>query len=187
MFWDCYLRSRDFIELSHLPIPDRIAAVPHIVCQIIEICVFRFVDDRPEYLLLHRAKNEKVYPGIWQLVSGTIEGSEGGVEAALREFKEETGLKVNRFWVVPYVNSFFDPGHDAVHLSPLFAAQVEAGIEPRLSSEHSEHRWFSYEEALKKLVRPGQRAGLKVTHDYITCGEEAAKLLEMKSQHDSPS
>ncbi len=159
----------------------------HIVCRIIEICVFRFVDDRPEYLLLHRAKDEKVYPGIWQLVSGTIEGNEGGVEAALREFKEETGLKVNRFWVVPYVNSFFDPDHDAVNLSPLFAAQVEAGIEPRLSAEHSEHRWLSYEEALKKLVWPGQRAGLKVTHDYIASGEEAARLLEMKSKHDSPS
>jgi len=149
--------------------------------------VFRFVNDRAEYLLLHRAKDEKVYPGIWQLMSGTIEGDEGGVEAAFREFKEETGLKVNKFWVVPFVNSFFDPSRDAVNLSPLFAAQVEAGIEPRLSSEHSEHRWFTYEEALKKLVWPGQRAGLKVTHDYITCGEEAARLLEMKFKDDSPS
>jgi dATP pyrophosphohydrolase len=128
-----------------------------------------------------------VYPGIWQLVSGTIEGNEGGVEAALREFKEETGLKVNKFWVVPYVDSFFDSTHDVVNLSPLFAAQVEAGIEPRLSSEHSEHCWFTYEEAFKKLVWPGQRAGLKVTHDYITCGQEAAKLLEMKSTNESPS
>jgi dATP pyrophosphohydrolase len=161
--------------------------MPDIVCRIIEICVFRFVDDRSEYLLFHRAEDEKLYPGIWQLLTGTVEGNESGVEAALREFKEETGLKMNRFWVVPYVNSFFDSDHDAVNLSPLFAAQVDAAVEPRLSAEHSEYRWFSYEEALKKLVWPGQRAGLKVTHDYITCGEEAARLLEMKLKHDPSS
>ncbi len=154
--------------------------MPEIGCRIIEICVFRFVQDKPEYLLLHRAKDEKVYPGIWQLMSGTIEREEGGVEAALREFKEETGMKVERFWVVPYVNSFYDPDHDAVNLSPLFAAQVEQGSELRLSSEHYEYGWFPYEEAMKKLVWPGQRAGLKVTHDYIVRGEKAATLLQMK-------
>ena len=118
-------------------------------------------------------------------MSGTIEKNEGGVEAALREFKEETALNVSRFWVVPHVNSFYDPDHDAVNLSPLFAAQVEEGSVPRLSSEHSEHTWFSYEEALRKLVWPGQRAGLKVVHEYIISGEKAAKLLEMRFNSNS--
>jgi len=154
--------------------------LPPIICRTIEIAIFKFVDDEPKYLLLHRSQDEKVYPGIWQLLTGTVEKDEGGVEAALREFKEETGLKMLHFWVVPYVNSFYDPDRDAVNLSPLFAAQVEDGIEPRLSAEHSEHRWFSYGEALKKLVWPGQRAGLKVAHDYIVSGEEAAKRLEVK-------
>ena len=154
--------------------------MPQVRCGIIEICIFKFTKDEPQYLLLHRAKDEKVYPGIWQLLSGMIEEDESGVEAARRELEEETGLKPTRFWVVPYVNSFFDPGQDAVNLSPLFAAQVDDGEEPVLSTEHSEHGWFSYEEALKKLVWPGQRVGLKVTHDYIVCGDEAARLLQMK-------
>jgi dATP pyrophosphohydrolase len=159
--------------------------LPQVRCRIIEICIFKFAKDRPWYLLLHRSKDEKVYPGIWQLLSGTIEENEGGVEAARRELEEETGLKPSRFWVVPFVNSFFDPDHDVVNLSPLFAAQVDDGFEPRLSAEHFEHGWFSYEDALKKLVWPGQRAGLKVTHEYIVCGEEAGRLLQMKSKSDS--
>ncbi len=159
--------------------------MPLITCRIVEICVFRFIKDQPEYLLLHRAKDEKVYPGIWQLMSGTIEKEEGGVEAALREFREETGMKVERFWVVPYVNSFYDPDYDAINLSPLFAAQVDEGSEPRLSREHFEYGWFTYEEASRKLVWPGQRAGLKVTHEYVVRGEQAATLLQMRSDLNS--
>lgn len=159
--------------------------MPTIACRIIEICVFRFVKDRPEYLLLHRAKDKKIYPGIWQLMSGTIEKEEGGVEAALREFKEETGMRVSRFWVVPYVNSFYDPEYDAVNLSPLFAAQVDEGSEPRLSPEHFEYGWFTYDEAIRKLVWPGQRSGLKITHEFIVRGEQAASLLQMRLNPDS--
>jgi dATP pyrophosphohydrolase len=161
--------------------------LPQTVCRIVEIAIFKFADDKPKYLLLHRAKDEKIHPGIWQLVTGTVEKNEKAVEAALRELKEETGLNFTHFWVVSYVNSFYDPEHDEVNFLPVFAAQVEDGIEPRLSAEHSEHRWFSYEEALKKLVWPGQRAGLKVVHDYIVSGEEASRRLEMKLDPSSPN
>ena len=154
--------------------------MPQIACRIIEICIFKFLEDNPYYLLLHRAKDEKVYPGIWQLMSGTIEENEKTYEAAFREFKEETGMRVNRFWVVPYVNAFYEPDFDAINLSPLFVAQVEEGSVPRLSSEHSEYAWFAFDQALEKLVWPGQRTGLKIAHEYIVCGSTAAKLLEMK-------
>jgi 8-oxo-dGTP pyrophosphatase MutT (NUDIX family) len=154
--------------------------MPQLTCRIVEICIFRFVKDRAEYLLLHRSKSERVYPGIWQLMSGTIENDEPALKAALREFNEETGMKVGKFWVVPYVNSFFDPEYDAVNLSPLFAAQVDEGSEPHLSSEHYEYGWFPYDEALRKLVWPGQKTGLRVVHEHIVRGGQAASILEMK-------
>jgi dATP pyrophosphohydrolase len=154
--------------------------VPRILCRTIEVCIFKFVNDRPLYLLLHRAKEEKVYPGIWQLMSGAIEENEKVHDAALREFREETGMEMSAFWVAPFVNSFYEPDIDAITLSPLFVAQVEEGSVPRLSPEHSEYGWFSYEEARQKLVWPGQREGLRIAHEYLVRGEKAASLLQMK-------
>ena len=160
--------------------------MPQINCRIIEICVFKISRGQPEYLLLHRAEREKVYPGIWQLLSGTIEKNERTYDAALREFKEETRLKVRRFWVAPFVNSFYEPDYDAINLSPLFVVEVEGRSVPHLSSEHSEYGWFPYEQALEKLVWPGQRAGLKIAHECIVGGEKPAKLLELKLDFNAP-
>ncbi|MBI1807358.1 MAG: NUDIX pyrophosphatase [Ignavibacteria bacterium] len=154
--------------------------MPIITCKIIEVCIFKFEDDRPWYLLLHRAKNEKIYPDIWQFVSGSIEGDEKATDAAYRELQEETGLKPKAFWVVPFVNSFYDPGWDAVNLSPLFAAQVPPGDEPTLSHEHDECGWYLFEDAVRKLVWPGQREGIRIVHDYIVKGEKAAKLTRIR-------
>jgi 8-oxo-dGTP pyrophosphatase MutT (NUDIX family) len=148
--------------------------MPSVLCKIVEICVFRFKGNRPEYLLLKRSPDERIYPDLWQMVSGTISDGESGVDAARRELTEETGLAPKRFWVVPHVNAFFDPGYDAVNVSPLFAAQVSQGDEPSLSDEHCVFQWLPYEEARRRLVWPGQRRGLDVVHEFILGGEEAA-------------
>ncbi|MBI4549155.1 MAG: NUDIX pyrophosphatase [Ignavibacteriae bacterium] len=150
-----------------------------IACKIIEVCIFKFENAHPWYLLLHRAKDEKIYPGIWQFVSGSIEGEESAHDAALRELTEETGLHPTGFWVVPFVNTFYDHTYNAVNLSPLFAAQVRVGDEPKLSKEHYEFRWFSCEDAMQKLAWPGQREGLRIVDKYIVKGEEATKLTRL--------
>ena len=151
-----------------------------LACKIVEVCIFKFENDRPWYLLLHRSKDEKIYPGIWQFVSGSIEGDEKAVEAALRELNEETAMKPKGFWVVPFVNSFYDPGYDAVNLSPLFAAQVEIGDAPMLCHEHFEFEWFSYADAVRKLVWPGQREGLRIVHECIVGGQSVVKLTRIR-------
>lgn len=156
-----------------------------IACRIVEVCVFKYLHDKPLYLLLHRSKDEKVYPGIWQLISGSIEGGEKAYEAALRELREETDLGPLRFWVVPFTSTFYDLEHDAVNLSPMFAAQIDEMRDPTISREHEEFGWFSLEEALSLLVWPGQRSGLQIVHQYITHGEKAAHLSELNIPTDS--
>jgi len=147
--------------------------------RIVEVCIFKFENDRAWFLLLHRSKEEKIYPDLWQFVSGSIEGEERAADAARRELEEETGLKPKAFWTVPLVTSFYDPGWDAVNLSPLFAAQVDIGDQPRLSAEHREFGWFSYEDAIRKLVWPGQREGMRIVREYIIRGEEAGRLTRL--------
>jgi len=149
--------------------------MPIIACRIVEVCVFRFARNRPEYLLLKRSPDEKIYPNLWQLISGTIHDGETAHAAALRELNEETRLTPKSFFVVPHVNTFYDPEHDAVNLSPLFAAQVVDGHEPTLSPEHSHHEWLPYNEAYRCLVWPGQRQGLEIVEKYLLGGEEAGR------------
>ena len=151
-----------------------------IASKIIEVCIFKFERDQPRYLLLHRSKEERIYPDIWQFVSGSIEENESAVDAALRELSEETGLKPKAFWVVPHISMFYDPGYDTVNLCPLFAVQSEAGSNPRLSAEHYEFGWFSFQESIKKLVWPSQRQGLQLVNDYIVRGEQVVQLTKLQ-------
>jgi dihydroneopterin triphosphate diphosphatase len=150
-----------------------------VASRIIEVCPFRIRGDGGEYLLIRRAADDPLYPGTWQFVSGRVEAGEKAREAALRELREETGAAPVRFWVVPGVNSFYDPHRDTVNLVVLFAAQLESGFPISLSPEHSIFQWLPYTEARRRLVWPGQRDCLDLVQQYILGGEEAGTLLEI--------
>jgi dATP pyrophosphohydrolase len=150
--------------------------MPEIICRIVEVCVFRFQNDRPEYLLLRRSPDEPLYPNLWQLVSGTIRDGEKATEAALRELREETMFVPERFWIVPFVGSFYDHRSDALNFSTWFAAQVGTGSEPELSPEHDRYEWLPFEDALSRIVWPGQRQGLDTVQRYLVSGESAGRF-----------
>jgi len=153
--------------------------MPTIVCRIVEVCVFRFHNSGPEYLLLHRAHDEELYPDSWQIASGGIEAGETAIETALREVEEETKLPLRRMWVVPHVNVFYDPRHDVVHHSPVFAVETDPQAEPVLSHEHQAYEWCTQERAKTLLVWPGQVKALEIVHEYIVRGRTAAALAEI--------
>ncbi len=150
-----------------------------IYSKMVEVCIFTRKKGIPTYLLLHRSKEEKVYPNLWQYVTGSIEGSEKAFETARREVLEETGLKPIALRAVPHISSFYDPGWDTVNLLPLFAAEVEKKEDPVLSSEHYEFGWFSYKKAQHMLVWPSHREGLRVVHEYIARGESAGFIQNL--------
>jgi 8-oxo-dGTP pyrophosphatase MutT (NUDIX family) len=163
------------------PTPDSREGNPvaAIVSRVVEACVFRIAEGLPEYLILKRSENDNIYPGMWQLVTGSAKDGERADDAALREFMEETGMAAERFWVVPVVNSFYVPVNDTVHLSPVFAVEVQESAVVRLSNEHQEFSWSSFEEAKKKLVWPGQRYAVELVHEYIVGGQEVSRLLSI--------
>jgi dihydroneopterin triphosphate diphosphatase len=154
--------------------------MPAPACDTVAVCIFKISGGQPRYLLLRRARREKLYPGIWQFVTGSVHEGESAPDAAYRELREETGLQPARFWVVPYVDCFYDVSRDSVNLSPLFAAEVKGAAHPVLSREHSEFHWFTLGAATRKLVWPGQRAGLRIVHEFIAGGEEAAQLTRIR-------
>ena len=134
----------------------------------------------PQFLILRRAAGETPYPGIWQIVTGKIKGKESALDAALRELREETDLKVKKCWSVPFIDSYFDPSTDTIQLAPVFAAEVDDRLEVKLSDEHQAFIWAEYREARDKVIWPGQSKALEIVQEFIIGGKEAAVLSEIK-------
>jgi dATP pyrophosphohydrolase len=137
-----------------------------IIDDIIEAHLFRINHDRIEFLLLKRSVNE-VYPLLWQPVTGRMNEGETAYEAALREIAEETSLIPEEFWVVPNVNSFYNPNNDTVSLIPVFAGRVGPDSVITISEEHDEYGWFTFEEAIPLLAWPGQRKSAEIINQYL--------------------
>jgi dATP pyrophosphohydrolase len=150
-----------------------------VVSGVVEVVVFRRTKDSAAVLILRRSLEEPQIPGIWQIVTGTLEGEETAAEGALREVREETGLVPLKMWTVPFVNSFFDRKRNAVHLIPWFAMEVDASAKIRLSSEHTDSRWTTFEEAASLMAWPGQRSGLAIVNEEIVHKGPAFRLTEV--------
>ena len=144
----------------------------------IEVHLFRIKNDETEFLLIKRSEKE-IYPGLWQMVSGSIEDNEKAYEAAIREIKEETNLRVKKLWSVPNVNSFYSSEKDAIILIPVFAALVDIG-EVKLSEEHSDFQWCDYSKAASLLAWEGQRKSLEIIVKYLKEEKHYLDLVEIK-------
>lgn len=108
---------------------------------------------RPEILLIRRAP-DRIYPGLWQCVTGRLEDGERIADGALREVAEETGLEaadLEELFETDIVNWFHEASRDALLCEAVFAAPVRPGAEVVLSDEHDEFRWL-HPEAAKALV-----------------------------------
>ena len=144
---------------------------------LIELHVFRLENNELQFLLLKRSA-KKIYPGLWQMVSGHIKKGETAVLTALRELKEETGLIPFRLWVAPNVNSFYSPDDDSITMIPVFAAQVKNN-DVLISDEHTEFKWVNSEEAKKLLAWEGQRKSIDIIKEYVTNQKSFLKFTEI--------
>jgi 8-oxo-dGTP pyrophosphatase MutT (NUDIX family) len=130
---------------------------------LVECWIFRVPAGRsPEYLLIRRAP-DRIYPGLWQCVTGAIDEGEEIPAAALREVAEETGFgpdAIEAFYDLEQVEPFYSEVHDALVTSIVFAVRVRPEAEPRLSVEHDGLRWASRDDALRLSVWPAYHESL---------------------------
>ncbi len=144
----------------------------------IDSYIYRNTDAGPVYLMLKRSTG-KHYEHLWQGVAGKIEKGETATQTVIRELEEETGKKPKKLFVADHIASFYDARKDRIQMVPIFGIEVE-NSEVRLSEEHSEYKWVSFEEALNLLTWKGQKEGLRTVHDEIVSGDDRTKWSEIK-------
>jgi 8-oxo-dGTP pyrophosphatase MutT (NUDIX family) len=128
---------------------------------LVECWVFRVLPDAgPQLLLLRRAPG-RIFPGLWQCVTGGVEAGERVPMAALREVGEELGFappEIEAFYDLDTVTHFYDDGPDAIVAGAVFALRVRPDAAVTLSREHDEARWVDRDEALRLVVWPSYEA-----------------------------
>jgi len=124
-----------------------------------------------EFLILKRNPNEKMYPNIWQVVTGTFKKNESAIITAKRELFEETRLEPLKIWTIPYVTTFFNPYTNKINFVPVFGVEVSYCQEVSLSDEHIDFKWLNLEQSLNFLFLPSHKQGTKFFFEYCLNNE----------------
>jgi dATP pyrophosphohydrolase len=116
------------------------------------------------------------YGGFWQGVTGAVEDSEGPLEGARRELKEEAQLMPARLFKVEFDYTFpleeewkwaYAPDVETVK-EFVFLAEISVGSEPKLSFEHDQYAWMPYAPAMARLKWPNNRRALEFCNSLLT-------------------
>ena len=120
------------------------------------------IDGEEKILLMKRVKG-----GFWCHVAGSIEEEETGIDAIVREFKEETQIEVSNLFNAQFLEQFYEASVNVIQLIPVFVVMCPPEQEVVLNEEHTEYKWCSLEEALELAPFPNQHAVFKHVWSYF--------------------
>ena len=123
----------------------------------VSIFILKPDDDGSKVLLLRRTG---YLAGHWCQVAGKIEPGEKAWQTALREVREETGLKLTQLWSADICEQFYEVDKERVTIVPAFVGYVPHDAHVTLNDEHDAFKWASFDQAAAMLSFPGQRKAL---------------------------
>ena len=120
----------------------------------------------PLYLLLDYGKH-------WDYPKGHLEEGETKWQAAVRELREETGIRqvdrVGRF--EHQIHYMFHSGkHGLVSKTVSIFLGTTRTQTVQVSHEHQGHAWLPYEEAMQRLTYDNAREALAAAHEVLQRG-----------------
>lgn len=113
-----------------------------------------------EVLQLRRSGGQYL-AGFWAAVHGKIEAGETAWQAALRELREEAGLRAEEFYHLDTINQFYLATDDTVWHVPAFCAVVPRDAVVTLNEEHDDFRWVARADLDRAFLWPGERRQLE--------------------------
>lgn len=106
-----------------------------------------------ELLLLKRAADARLGPGLWGLPAGKIEPGESAEAAALREMTEEIGPG-HDVELLRYLGPLRDTYYGGIYEIHLFHRRWRGG-EVRINHEHTEFAWVAAPDFRRYPVMDG--------------------------------
>lgn len=124
---------------------------------------------RNKVLLLQRSNNEEVYPNLWELPSGKKEIGETCLESIIREFREETGIKVNPVSVVGVFDYTIVKANEIREVTQInfIVKPCYKKINVKLSCEHSSYKFFNNNEYKKIYCSDKTKKIIQQTYKQI--------------------
>ena len=126
--------------------------------------IFHIQDNKPQYLLVK-------YPRYWGFVKGIVEPGEDEEKTAFREAFEEVGLTDLRFiqgFRKVAVKKFRSPiDNELIRKEFVFLIAQTRQWNVRMSSEHEDFKWASFERALSLIKVRGVKKLLADANLFI--------------------
>lgn len=117
-----------------------------------------------EYLVLRHAPQ-----GHWDFPKGGIEAGENKRQAAHRELMEEAGVEadIDEGFEQSLSYIFTRREGNAAHKTVTFFVGKACSENVRLSDEHDDYAWLTYEDACKRLTYEVARVMLGHAHNFL--------------------
>lgn len=122
-------------------------------CKTVSGVALSTIDGETKLLVMKR-----VMGGFWCHVAGTVEAGETGWQTIIREFGEETGIRVCELYTAHYLEQFYESVSNTVEVVPVFVVYCPPNQVVTLNHEHTEYRWCTLAEAKALVSFPGQQA-----------------------------
>lgn len=130
--------------------------------------VFRLEGSVRKYLLLHKPATG-IYKEAWAFPKGLVEKGESELETAKRETAEEAGIKelkvISGFKET--VKYFYRREDQMVAKTVVWFLGQTENAKAKVSFEHKEAGWFSYDEAQQRLTFKSDKEVLKKAEKYL--------------------
>ncbi len=98
--------------------------------------------------------------GFWQPMTGTVREGERIKDCLIRELEEETSI-VKQVRIIENIHTFeYENSKNKTVTEHVFGIEVDSNVKVKISSEHDEFEWHSFENALEKLEKSSNKDAL---------------------------